>query len=284
MYLSLRRQSRPQRAVLAVLALSDRCEQILRRLALPDLLILPLTQLEQSEPRLLEAKANRKIVEYFFTLTPWLIKAALAAVPDAKRATYLDSDLYFFHSPQALWQEIGASPVVMVEHRFSPAYADKVVYGHFNVGWNSFDRSLPSKDALNWWAEACLQWCYDRVEGEKFADQGYLTTMHRNTENVHVLSYPGVNLAEYNLDNYNLKLSKHGPLANELPVIYWHMHCLFEQTDGSFKVMLRDDLLSDPVIQWAYQHYVGVLQHLNARLEAMGLPIDRGNARYPQFC
>ena len=38
LYLSLRRQSRPQRAVLVVLALSERCEQILQRLALPHLL------------------------------------------------------------------------------------------------------------------------------------------------------------------------------------------------------------------------------------------------------
>ena len=53
LYLSLRRQSRPQRAVLAVLALSERCEQILRTLALPDLVILPLAQLEQQHPRLL---------------------------------------------------------------------------------------------------------------------------------------------------------------------------------------------------------------------------------------
>ena len=105
--------------MLAVLALSERCEQILRTLALPDLVILPLAQLEQQHPRLLEAKANRKTVEYYFTLSPWLLLAALDAVPEATRATYLDSDLYFFHSPQALWQEIGSAPLVMVEHRFS---------------------------------------------------------------------------------------------------------------------------------------------------------------------
>ena len=237
-----------------------------------------------ANPRLLEAKANRKTVEYYFTLSPWLLLAALDAVPEATRATYLDSDLYFFHSPQALWQEIGSAPLVMVEHRFSALYSDKVIFGRFNVGWNTFDRSLVAQQALQWWAEACLEWCYDRVEGEKFADQGYLTTLHRDTPGTHILQYPGINLAEYNLDNYNLQLSKQGPFANNQPVIYWHMHCLFEQGDGSFKVLLRDDLLADPVINWAYQHYVSKLQRLNECLERMGLPIDRGNARYPQFC
>lgn len=265
-----------------MLALSQRCEQILRQLALPDLLILPLDDLEREEQRLLVAKSNRKTVEYYFTLTPWLIEAALRAVPQAKRATYLDSDLYFHHSPAVLWEEIGTAPMAFVEHRFSPDYADKEIFGRFNVGWNTFDRSKNAQQALAWWGERCLEWCYDRIEGEKFADQGYLTTLARLYQGVHVLQYPGINLAEYNLDNYSFSLDRHGPKADGLPVVYWHMHCLFEQQDGSFKTILRQDLIADPVIEWAYKMYVQRLQMISERLEQLGLPIDRGNARYPQ--
>ena len=149
LYLSLRRQSRPQRAVLAVVALSKRCEEILKKLSLPDLIVLPLEELERKEPRLRLAKSNRKLVEYYFTLTPWTIKAALAAQPQAIRATYLDSDLYFYNSPKILWEEIGKSPMAFVEHRFSEGYIDKKEFGKFNVGWNSFDRSLNAENALN---------------------------------------------------------------------------------------------------------------------------------------
>ena len=281
LYLSLQRQSRPQRAVLVVLALSERCESILQHLALPDLVVIPLRDVEAMEPSLLKAKANRKTVEYYFTLTPWLIKAALLAFPEAHRATYLDSDLYVFHSPAALWQEIGAAPMAFVEHRFSPGYADKIEYGRFNVGWNTFDRSPVAKQALQWWAECCLEWCYDRIEGEKFADQGYLTGLERQFAGVHVLQYPGINLAEYNLDNLDLSLLADGPWANGSPVIYWHMHCLFEQADGSFKTVLRPDLLRHQVVRWACRTYVERLQVITARLQGLGLPIDRGNARYP---
>ena len=283
LYLSLRRRSRPQRAVLAVLALSERCEQILRRLALPDLLILPVAQLEQREPRLLQARGNRKLVEYYFTLSPWLIKAALNAVPEARRATYLDSDLYFFSNPGVLWQEIGDAPMAFVEHRFSQDYIDKIAFGRFNVGWNTFDRSAEAQQALHWWGERCLEWCYDRIEGEKFADQGYLGPLERQFKGVHVLMYPGINLAEYNLDNYKLSLTKSGPAVDGLPVVYWHMHCLFEQADGSFKSILRPDLMEDPVIEWAYRSYVNRLHGLTNKLEGLKLPIDRGNARYPNI-
>ena len=152
-----------------VLALSQKCEQILRGLSLPDLIILPLESLEKEEPRLLEAKSNRKSIEYYFT-SPLLIKSALN-VPQARRATYFDSDLFFHHSPTVLWEEIGEAPMAFVEHRFSKGYIEKSSYGRFNVSWNSFDKSTNAQQALNWGSER-HQWCYDRIEGDKFADQG----------------------------------------------------------------------------------------------------------------
>ena len=101
--------------------------------------------------------------------------------------------------------------MAFVEHRFSEEYKDKVAYGKFNVGWNTFNRSETAQKALNWWGERCIEWCYDRIEGKKFADQGYLTEIEQKFEGVHVIEYPGINLAEYNLDNYYLSLDKHGP-------------------------------------------------------------------------
>ena len=283
LYLSLRNKSRPERASLVVLALSKKCESILKGLLLPDLIIIPLEKLEVEEPRLLIAKKNRSLVEYYFTLTPWLIKAALKSVPQASRATYLDSDLYFHHSPKALWDEIDSAPMSFVEHRFSKNYTDKEAYGKFNVGWNTFDRSRIAQQALNWWSERCLEWCYDRIDGQKFADQGYLTILEKEFPGVHILQYPGINLAEYNLDNYSFTLDRNGPRANNLPVIYWHMHCLFEQDDGSYQILIRTDLMKDPVIEWAYRVYVQRLQTISHRLKELGYPIDRGNARYPQI-
>lgn len=280
LYTSLRRHSKNARPVLLVLALSERCEQALRKLSLPDLIILKLKDIESKYPELNNAKTNRKLVEYYFTLTPYIIKAALEEVPSASRVTYLDSDLYFFSSPEPLWQEIKNSPIAMVEHRFSPLYRDKIIFGRFNVGWNTFDRSEEAHSALSWWANACNRWCYDRVEGEKFADQGYLTNIHRNYDNVHVLEYPGINLAEYNLDNYNIELKKGRPWADKLPVIYWHMHCILEKKDGTFHVILREDLGQNFVVQYVFNEYIKKMQDLSKKLEAIGIEIGRGNARY----
>ena len=108
--------------------------------------------------------------------------------------------------------------------------------------------------------------------------------MYNSHPEVHILTYPGVNLAEYNLDNYTLSLDSNGPIANGKPVVYWHMHGLFEQKTGSYEVMLRDDLLKNPIIYWAYNHYIMVNKSLSNRLQNLGIPLYSGNARYPHLC
>ncbi len=281
LYLSLQQQSRPSKAVLAVLALSERCEKILHRLCLPNLVVIPLREVEINTPELLSAKANRSKVEYFFTLTPWLIKIALSKFPQAKRVTYLDSDLYFFSSPSPLWQEAEKAPMIFVEHRFSPGYRDKIRFGKFNVSWNTFSKNALSQQALQWWCDRCLEWCYDRIEGEKFADQGYLTILERRFGGVHTLKYPGINIAEYNVENLELGFEHSIPIANKLPIIFWHMHCLLEKQNGDYVPILREDLIQHPVINWAYSKYVQRLNQITTKLESLNIPIDRGNARYP---
>ena len=61
------------------------------------------------------------------------------------------------------------------------------------------------------------------------------------------------------------------------------MHALFEQQDGSHKVLIREDLINNDVIRWAYQIYIDKLRQITIKLASMGLPVDRGNARYPQM-
>ena len=283
MLTSLRRHSKPRGMVMIVLALSERCEEILNGLGLPDVVVVPLKRIEKWEPRLLQAKSNRRKVEYFFTLTPWIVALSLELVPTAQRATYVDSDLYFFSNTQPIWDEVSDKPMAFVEHRFAPGYTDKIIYGRFNVGWNTFNRSNSAQLALSWWCERCLEWCYDRVEGDKFADQGYLTTLATLFDGVHSLEYPGVNLAQYNLGNYNLEMSAGGPTANGFPVIYWHMHSVIEDDEGRVQASLGPDLQDNQIIRSPYTCYIKQLKQLTDRYQRRGLPVDRGNARYPNL-
>ena len=107
--------------------------------------------------------------------------------------------------------------------------------------------------------------------------------MAKQFPGVHSLRYPGVNLAQYNLGNYHLAIDTKGPTADGLPVIYWHMHSVIENDDGSFRAAMGPDLANDPVVSWAYTFYIEQLKQLTDKLQVRGLPIDRGNARYPSL-
>ena len=53
----------------------------------------------------------------------------------------------------------------------------------------SFRNDPNGLDALRWWTERCLEWCYS--EPEHFGDQRYLQEWPTSRPGVHVLRHPG---------------------------------------------------------------------------------------------
>ena len=64
-------------------------------------------------------------------------------------------------------------------------------FGRFNVGMVSFRNDVAGLACLSRWREKCIEWCYDRVEDGKFADQGYLDDWPTEHEGVVVLDMQG---------------------------------------------------------------------------------------------
>src|ERR1700749_194277 len=82
-----------------VLCLSDQAEKILQAMAEPGVRPLALTELEAGDAALAPAKGDgRGTVEYYFTLTPSLVRYVLNHDPGADIVTYLDGDLWFADS------------------------------------------------------------------------------------------------------------------------------------------------------------------------------------------
>jgi hypothetical protein len=72
-----------------------------------------------------------------------------------------------------------------------------------------------------------LEWCYDRLEDGKFADQAYLDDWAYRFTGVIVLVNKAAGLAPWNLNNYTYTQNKINPVAvlvDGQPLIMYHFH------------------------------------------------------------
>ena len=141
--------------------MDERSAGLLERLDLSGVEAITRAELEADDPELAAVQPTRSPVEYLWTATPAICLHALRREPALGSITYLDADLQFFSGPSAVFDEIGASSVTIVPHRYAPRWqAFEETSGIYNVEWLTFARDANGLEALTWWRERCLEWCY----------------------------------------------------------------------------------------------------------------------------
>jgi len=203
-----------------------------------------LEEIELWDSQLKVAKTNRSKMEYYFTLSPALPLFLLESRADVEIITYLDADLYFYQSPKPIYDELGDQSILIVEHRF-PKVRQKGVYGRFNVQYQSFRRSKEGMACLQRWHNQCLDWCYDRLEEGKFADQKYLDEWPDLYDELVILQHKGAGLAPWNWSRYELEIDQNNDVeVDGYPLIFYHFHglkiispCFISHGMHGYKVM-----------------------------------------------
>ncbi len=208
-----------------MLCLSDQCYQTLAALDLPHLHLKRLADFEAADPEVAATRPHRSMIEYFFTCSPAWKLHVLDSEPDAEWVTYLDSDLFFFASPDPIYDEMKDASFGIIPHRYTPRLRAMLRFGTYNVGWVSVRRSEEGIAALRWWRERCIEWCYDRVEGDRFADQRYLDRLPGMFPNVRVIGLLGANLAPWNIGNYDVGFRDGAVIIDHVErLIFFHFH------------------------------------------------------------
>lgn len=269
LYESLVRFCSPFR--LFVLCMDDVAWDTLRRLNLPSLEPVRVQDLEAADPELAAARATRSTVEYYFTTTPAFPLFLMRKHPDIAFLTYLDADLWFFAGIDPLFDELGDGAVAIIAHRFPKALAYKTQYGIYNVGCVIFRNDPRGRAVLESWRGQCIEWCYDRLEPERFADQKYLDRWPAAFDGVTVIQHKGANVAPWNVDQYRVHAEGTTVLIDDAPLLFYHFHRLRQRAGGLWELGLQTykARARREVVDLIYRPYIAALHRETARIKEL---------------
>lgn len=213
---------------LYIFAFDDKSFELLNKLGLKKATIIPLKDFEDSQ--LLAIKPTRTKAEYCWTCTPSTILYVISKY-NVPSCTYIDADLYFYKNPKILFDEMGDKSILITEHRYPPKFNRATLSGIYCVQFTTFVNNTQGLEALKWWRDACIEWCYNRYEDGKFGDQKYLDDWLVRFKGVHVLKHLGGGLALWNIEQYSL-LKKNGnqivfkeqATTQEFEAVFFHFH------------------------------------------------------------
>lgn len=209
-----------------ILCVDDTTYDILTRMKLKYVTPIRMEDFESSNPRILEAKNNRNFLEYMWTLSSVFTDYVLNTFEDIEAVTYLDADLYFYASPEIIFDEMGDNSVLIIPHNLPPWKKEKEeTVGKYNVGMVIFRNDQDGRGCLSWWKDECLNWCYEKTdEPGKFGDQKYLDSFEEKFKKVYICRHKGAGLAGWNIRNFKGKIytqNDHVFIDGE-PLIFFH--------------------------------------------------------------
>lgn len=268
---------------LYILCLSDQAYDILSEMRLNKAVLIRLGELESEDLELYSTKSSRSPIEYYFTCTSPLILYVLKQFPEIEIISYVDSDLYFYSSPEPIFEEMGSNSILIISHRFPESLRHLEIYGIYNVGFLSFRRDESGIACLEWWRKRCIEWCYDRLDNGRFADQKYLNDWPSQFKNVVILQHKGAGLSPWNISNYKITMKNNKILVDNQELIFYHFHGLKKKSGRIYDTNLSIyRIRTDKVLkECLYLPYIMILEKNNAAISKYNKNIKDLSTRSP---
>ncbi len=212
-----------------ILCMDEETHNLLSKMKLEKVRLIKLSDFE--DEKLLAVKKDRSKVEYYWTCTPSLPLYVFKQDPNIETIAYLDADLFFYSSPEPIFEEFGNKSIMIIPHRYSEDQAwRETTSGTYNVSMLIFRNNAEGLACLQWWRERCLEWCKATYENGKLGDQMYLNQFPSLFNDVHVLKHEGANVAPWNIRSYSVFEErknfyvKNNKTKEVSPLIFYHFH------------------------------------------------------------
>lgn len=266
------------RAYFFVLCLDDVTESFIKSYA-PNVKSISVAELEAADPDFATARNNRTLIEWYFTATSVLPHYLFVRFPNLNRVTYIDSDLYFYTSPAILHEESKGKSVQIIEHRFSPHLVSLARYGRFNVAWISFFNSVEGRHVVDDYRRECLEWCYDRLEDDKFADQKYLDKWPERYPNCCISRWIGADVAHWNIGQWDVSYFNQDIYVNSERLLFYHFQGVKRIDSGEYTAG-NDPKTFGIYYDLIYRSYLDELTKMEARLSDTLKAAERKQIRH----
>jgi hypothetical protein len=224
--------------------------------------LIPISLKDFENEALLRVKKTRTTAEYCWTCTSSTILYVLENFK-AAHCIYLDADMYFYANPAILWNELPSDKSVLItEHRYTPMYDKSADNGIYCIQFMGFKADKNGLIALKWWRDACIDWCFARLEEGKFGDQKYVDDWTTRFQGIHVLQHLGGGLAPWNIQQYRFQTTEgkinglHRLTKAPFEVVFYHYHSVRFFTPEKILLTESNYEIEAAIIHLFYKPYI----------------------------
>ena len=262
---------------LYVLCMDDKCYDVLTDLHKEHQIPIRLSDFEEGDILLQEAKGNRSFAEYCWTCSSSLILYVLEKCKEPI-CTYIDSDLYFYQDPQILIDGMihAKKSVMITPHRFSKVNKEYEANGIYCVEFNVFLNNPEALAVLKQWRNDCIECCTSVNDGVHFGDQKYLDEWPQKYKCVYVCPHLGAGVAPWNMQSYklhssdgnNIKLYVKGN-QNVVDLIFYHFHYItfINENEVDLHVAQNKPGVQNKLVRTIYSDYLKKIKRKKIQLK-----------------
>lgn len=178
-----------------ICCVDDKVYETLDRMNLEHITLISLNNLK--DKRVEKLQRQRETHELCWTLKSIFIEYITKNNFCLEKILYVDADIFFFDSLDAIYNEWGDNSVYISKQYLGPKGEDK--YGKYNAGLIGFKRDWEGMKILKWWRDKCIEWCSNKFEKDRWTDQKYLDQWTFISSRIKVSQEFGVNVGPWNV-------------------------------------------------------------------------------------
>jgi hypothetical protein len=187
--------------------------------------IYPLAQFPLSNKLFAEHLRGRSKFESLISIKPQLLLEFSQEMPEGETMIYQDTDVIYFATLNKFVNIDSEYSVFFFEHLYK-SKKTSYPHGRYNAGFIIFKNETISHRLLIEWARKCYEWCFLKIDGNRYADQKYLEYFVENDNVCAERSY-GINVGMHYFEGKaQPRKQKNQLYVNRDKLICFHFHGL----------------------------------------------------------